>query len=330
MNYIDLFSGAGGFSKGFDFEGFKNVFSIDSDNQSCETYRYNFPKHELIEDSLENIAEKKIKLLIKNKKIDVIIGGPPCQGFSMAGVMGRKFVNDPRNKLFKEFAKIVSIVRPKFFVMENVQRLFIHNKGKTRNEILEYFKKLNYFVECKVLNSADYGVPQVRRRVFFIGSLKKCNITFPKPTGKIYVSIKEAINNLPKLKSGQTSKIANHVAMNHSDQMLKKMKFISDGGNRNKIPEIFRPKSGDVRKYVKYDSEKPSICVTGDMRKVFHYSQNRALTVRELARIQTFPDNFIFKGSKISQQQQVGNAVPVLLARAVAKSIKKMIKDAYK
>ena len=104
MNYIDLFSGAGGFSKGFDFEGFKNVFSIDSDNQSCETYRYNFPKHELIEDSLENIAEKKIKLLIKNKKIDVILGGPPCQGFSMAGVMGRKFVNDPRNKLFKEFA----------------------------------------------------------------------------------------------------------------------------------------------------------------------------------------------------------------------------------
>jgi DNA (cytosine-5)-methyltransferase 1 len=330
MNYIDLFSGAGGFSGGFDLEGFKNVFSIDSDSQSCETYRYNFPKHKLIEDSIENIEEKKIKLLIKNKKIDVIIGGPPCQGFSMAGVMGRKFVNDPRNKLFKEFAKIVSIVRPKFFVMENVQRLFIHNKGKTRNEILEYFKKLNYFVECKVLNSADYGLPQVRRRVFFIGSLKKCNIIFPEPTGKSYVSIKEAINNLPKLKSGQTSKIANHVAMNHSDQMLKKMNFISDGGNRNKIPEIFRPKSGDVRKYVKYDSEKPSICVTGDMRKVFHYSQNRALTVRELARIQTFPDNFIFKGTRISQQQQVGNAVPVLLARAVAKSLKKMIKDVFK
>jgi DNA (cytosine-5)-methyltransferase 1 len=118
--------------------------------------------------------------------------------------------------------------------------------------------------------------------------------------------------------------------MNHSAQMLKKMNFISDGGNRNKIPEIFRPKSGDVRKYVKYDSEKPSICVTGDMRKVFHYSQNRALTVRELARIQTFPDNFIFKGTRISQQQQVGNAVPVLLARAVAKSLKKMIKDVFK
>ena len=330
MNYIDLFSGAGGFSKGFDLEGFKNVFSIDSDSQSCETYKYNFPKHQLIEKSIENILANKIKLLIKNKKIDVIIGGPPCQGFSMAGVMGRKFVNDPRNKLFKEFAKIVSIVRPKFFVMENVQRLFTHNKGETRNEILEHFKKLNYFVECKVLNSADYSIPQVRRRVVFIGSLKKCNILFPEPTVKRYVSIKEAINNLPKLSSGQTSKIANHEAMNHTDQMLKKMNFISDGGNRNKIPEIFRPKSGDARKYVKYDSEKPSICITGDMRKVFHYSQNRALTVRELARIQTFPDNFIFKGSKISQQQQVGNAVPVLLARVVAKCIKKMIKDASK
>ena len=113
--------------------------------------------------------------------------------------------------------------------------------------------------------------------------------------------------------------------MKHTKQMLNKMKFIGDGGNRLQIPKNLRPKSGDIRKYIKYDSSEPSICITGDMRKVFHYEQNRALTVRELARIQSFPDSFIFEGSKISQQQQVGNAVPPLMARAIANEIKKML-----
>ena len=118
--------------------------------------------------------------------------------------------------------------------------------------------------------------------------------------------------------------------MNHSEQMLKKMKFVKDGCGRETIPKNIRPKSGDIRKYIKYDSSKPSICITGDMRKVFHYSQNRALTVRELARIQTFPDSFVFKGSTISQQQQIGNAVPPLMARAIARTLKIMMNNAFK
>ena len=115
--------------------------------------------------------------------------------------------------------------------------------------------------------------------------------------------------------------------MKHSEQMLHKMSFISDGGDRNEIPEKIRPQSGDVRKYIRYKSNEPSVCITGDMRKIFHYEQNRALTVRELASIQSFPDNFVFKGSAISQQQQVGNSVPPLLAKAIAKNILKMMKD---
>lgn len=115
--------------------------------------------------------------------------------------------------------------------------------------------------------------------------------------------------------------------MKHSEQMLKKMSFVKDGGSRIDIPEYLRPKSGDVRKYIRYNSNKPSVCITGDMRKVFHYEQNRALTVRELAALQSFPDNFIFLGSKISQQQQVGNAVPPLLAEAIARTIMEMSQD---
>jgi DNA (cytosine-5)-methyltransferase 1 len=327
INYIDLFSGAGGMSLGFDQVGFKNIFSIDIEPKFCETYKTNFPKHTLIQKDISKLSNEEIKSLIGNKVIDVIIGGPPCQGFSMAGNIGRKFIDDSRNQLFKEFARIVEIVQPNYFVMENVARLFTHNKGETKKEIIELFKKMNYIVECKVVNTADFGIPQVRNRVLFIGNRISNNIVFPTKTIDKPISIKEAIDKLPKLKSGEKSKIPNHISMKHSEQMLEKMKYVSDGGNRNEIPELIRPKSGDVRKYIRYKSTEPAVCVTGDMRKIFHYSQNRALTVRELATLQTFPLDFIFKGSTISQQQQVGNSVPPILAKEIALTIKKMMKN---
>lgn len=327
INYIDLFSGAGGMSLGFDQAGFSNIFSVDIEPSFCETYKTNFPKHNLIQKDISKLSNEEIKSLIGNQIIDVIIGGPPCQGFSMAGNIGRKFIDDSRNQLFREFARIVEIVQPSYFVMENVARLFTHNKGETKKEIIELFKKMNYNVDCKVVNTADFGIPQVRNRVLFIGNRISNNIVFPTKTVDKPISIKEAIDKLPKLKSGEKSKIPNHISMKHSEQMLEKMKYVSDGGNRNEIPELIRPKSGDVRKYIRYKSTEPAVCVTGDMRKIFHYSQNRALTVRELATLQTFPLDFIFKGSTISQQQQVGNSVPPILAKEIALTIKKMMKN---
>lgn len=327
INYIDLFSGAGGMSLGFDQAGFNNIFSVDIEPSFCETYKTNFPKHNLIQKDISKLSNEEIKSIIGNQIIDIIIGGPPCQGFSMAGNIGRKFIDDSRNQLFKEFARIVEIVQPSYFVMENVARLYTHNKGETKKEIIELFKKMNYNVDCKVVNTADFGIPQVRNRVLFIGNKISNNIIFPTKTFKKPISIKEAIDKLPKLKSGEKSKIPNHISMKHSEQMLEKMKYVSDGGNRSEIPELIRPKSGDVRKYIRYKSTEPAVCVTGDMRKIFHYSQNRALTVRELATLQTFPLDFIFKGSTISQQQQVGNSVPPILAKEIALTIKKMMKN---
>ena len=325
--YIDLFSGAGGMSLGFDKSGFKNIFSVDIESSFCETYRTNFPNHHLIQKDISFLTEAEIKSLTSNQEIDVIIGGPPCQGFSMAGNIGRKFIEDSRNQLFKEFARVVEIVRPKYFVMENVARLFTHNKGETKKEIIKIFKDLGYNIDCKIVNAADFGVPQFRNRVLFIGNRISNFIKFPEKTTEKYVSIKQAIDTLPKLNSGEKSNIPNHTAMNHSEQMIHKMSFVSDGGNRSEIPENLRPKSGDVRKYVRYKSSEPSFCVTGDMRKVFHYSQNRALTVRELATIQTFPMDFVFKGTVISQQQQVGNSVPPMLSKEIASAIKIMMKN---
>ena len=327
LNYIDLFSGAGGMSLGFDQAGFNNVFSIDIEPRFCETYKFNFPHHNLIQKDISKLSNEEIKSLTENKIIDVVIGGPPCQGFSMAGNIGRKFIDDSRNQLFREFARVVEIVQPKYFVMENVARLFTHNKGETKKEIIDLFKKMNYNVDCKVVNTANFGIPQIRNRVLFIGNRISNNIVFPTKTVDKPISIKEAIDKLPKLKSGEKSKIPNHISMKHSEQMLEKMKYVSDGGNRNEIPELIRPKSGDVRKYIRYKSTEPAVCVTGDMRKIFHYSQNRALTVRELATLQTFPLDFIFKGSTISQQQQVGNSVPPILAKEIALTIKKMMKN---
>lgn len=211
--------------------------------------------------------------------------------------------------------------------MENVARLHTHNKGETRNEIIKDFEKLGYKVDCKILNSADYGVPQVRKRVIFIGTSTNQKIEFPPKELGNYISVKEALSKYPKLESGEESSIPNHIAMSHSEQMLNKMSYVSDGGDRNEIPIKIRPTSGDVRKYIKYASDKPSVCVTGDMRKIFHYEQNRALTVRELAKLQSFPDDFVFKGNRISQQQQVGNSVPPQMAEAIAKIIIKMSKN---
>ena len=326
-NYIDLFSGSGGFSLGFDEMNFNNLFSIDIEPSFCETYIENFPNHNLIQKDISKLKDEEIKRFTNNNEIDVVIGGPPCQGFSIAGNIGRKFIEDSRNQLFREFARVVSVAKPKYFVMENVARLYTHNNGETRKEIISLFEKMGYYVECKILNSADYGVAQVRKRVIFIGNKNTNQIIFPEKNTLNPKTVKDELDYLPKLNSGEKSKIPNHFAMKHSEQMLYKMSFVSDGGNRDEIPETFRPKSGDVRKYIRYNSNLPSVCVTGDMRKIFHYNQNRALTVRELAKLQSYPDNFIFKGTSISQQQQVGNSVPPLLAKAIAKSILKMIEN---
>lgn len=329
FNYIDLFSGAGGMSLGFSKAGFSNIFAVEIDEMFGQTYSKNFPNHHLIIDDIKNLDNEILLNLTKGVDVDVIIGGPPCQGFSLAGRIGREFIEDERNFLFKEFVRVVSVIKPKLFVMENVARMVSHNKGQTIKQIVNNFSDIGYDVDYKVLQAADYGVPQKRQRIFVIGTRKDLDIefNFPKPmlTEDNYITVEEAINDLPKLKNGEESEIANHSAMNHTEQMLKKMSYISDGGNREEIPIEYRPKSGDSRKYIKYDSSKPSVTVTGDMRKIFHYSQNRAATARELARLQSFPDDFIFEGKSISIQQQIGNAVPPKLAYVIAEEIKKAI-----
>lgn len=329
-NYIDLFCGAGGLSLGFENAGFENVFAVEMNPNFAKTYLRNFSGHNLIVDDIRNIDNNTIKKLVENNEVDVIIGGPPCQGFSIAGNIGRTFIDDERNRLFKEFVRFVTCIQPKMFVMENVATMATHLKGKTINTIVDAFKRAGcgYKVKYKVLNSVNHGVAQERRRIVVVGIRSDIDSSFLYPKEhKELLTIKDVIDDLPKLISGQESNIPNHIAMKHSIQMLKKMNYVKDGGNRMDIPEELRPKSGDIRKYIRYDSTKPSICITGDMRKVFHYEQNRALTARELARIQSFPDDFIFEGSSIQIQQQIGNAVPPKLAYEIALQVKEALEN---
>lgn len=322
MNYIDLFCGAGGLSYGFEQAGFKNLFSVEYNEKYAKTYARNFPHHNLLIRDIRDIRYEEIKDILGKEVVDVVVGGPPCQGFSIAGNIGRSFIDDERNHLFKEFVRIVEYVKPAMFLMENVGAMATHKKGKTIESIVHSFSLAGYNVVWDVLNSVDYGIAQERRRIMIIGCRKDLDLKFNFPKRELKKkTIKDVIDDLPPLDSGKASDIPNHIAMNHSVQMLEKMSYVRDGGNRYDIPEEVRPKSGDVRKYIRYDSSKPSVCVTGDMRKIFHYAQNRALTSRELARIQSFPDSFIFEGSSLDIQQQIGNAVPPALAFKIAKEI---------
>lgn len=326
LTYIDLFSGAGGLSLGFDKAGFENVLAVEYDKNIAKTYTNNFPTHNMLVGDIRNISNEEFSSILDGTEVDVVIGGPPCQGFSMAGKIGRTFVDDPRNKLFREFVRVVDLVSPKLFMMENVARMATHNHGKTITEVVQEFSKLGYTVQWKVLQTRNYGIPQSRQRMIMIGTKGDTIFQYPKEENRI-VTVKEAISDLPKLLSGENSSIPNHNAMNHSEQMLAKMSYIPDGGDRTAIPENIRPKSGDSRKYIRYSSTKPAVTVTGDNRKIFHYDQNRALTARELARLQSFPDDFIFYGNSGSIQQQIGNAVPPRLAWKMANAIKEALKE---
>lgn len=330
-SYIDLFCGAGGLSAGFKKAGFDNIFSVEVNPGFAQTYRRNFPEHRLVIKDIRDICNNEIRDLINGKKVDIIVGGPPCQGFSIAGNIGRTFIEDDRNCLFKEFVRFVSEIKPKMFLMENVAAMATHLKGKTIKEVERAFSEadIGYNVEWKVLNTVNYEIAQERRRIVVVGVRRDLNSKFvyPEKSGVIK-NIKDVIGDLPPLKSGEKSSIPNHIAMKHTAQMLKKMSYVKDGGDRNDIPEELRPKSGDIRKYIRYNSGKPSVCVTGDMRKIFHYSQNRALTCRELARIQTFDDSFVFEGNSIQIQQQIGNAVPPRLAYLLAERVEETLKNA--
>lgn len=344
MRVIDLFSGVGGLSLGFQMVDIDIVLSVEHDKEIANTYKLNHPNTEIYCEDIENLDIIALEKQYKN--IDIVIGGPPCQGFSQKGK--RLNLDDDRNYLFKYFIKFVEIFKPKYFLLENVPNIITTSEGFFKNEIIKAFEELGYTVDCGILLASDFGIPQNRRRAFFLGRKGKKFLNLPDPTYK-KTTIKEAIYDLPFIASGEgeetyeyqvepqseyqrlmrgsCTKIYNHQATKHSELALKKLAMIPKGKGKEVLPKEYLTKSiySGTWTRLNEDGLAPTITTRFDTPSsgmFTHPILDRCLTVREGARIQSFPDNFIFYGSKSSQLKQVGNAVPPLLAMEIAKIIK--------
>lgn len=321
LNFIDLFSGAGGLSCGLVMAGYTPVGSVEIMEQAVATYKYNFVDKKGFNENVEtrDIRDKKVKQAlydsVKDTNVDVIVGGFPCQGFSMAG---NRIVTDKRNTLYLDMLEIVNNIKPKVVVMENVPGLRSMLGGKVEEKIINDFEKIGYKINVTVLNAADYYTPQTRKRVIFIGNrIGKTNY-HPKPilTEDNYITTKDAIEDLMKHK---TDNLFNHVPTNHSDEMKKKLLAVKEGES------LYKNYSDSWKKC---PWNKPSCTVKENHGAVnIHPKLPRVLTVRELARLQSFPDDFVFQGSKKWQLTQIGNAVPCYLGKAIGLAVEKIIND---
>ena len=324
---ISLFCGAGGLDLGFKEAGFDCVLASDIMSHAESTYKKNFPEKKFIKKDIRLLSVNEIKKAIQNQKIDVIIGGPPCQGFSN---MGNKNSADPRNYLFEKYVDIVNAIQPKCFVFENVKGMFTMFEGRFFDKIVNSFLGIGYDIFYSMIDSSSYGVPQKRERIIILGSKIGRPFKFPKPDanafGKImsYKNVGESINDLIK-----ENKIPNHIPLNHSEVVVKRYNLIPEGGKlpkpENLPKEIRRKNFGNT--YTRLSrNDISSTIVPGNNALPVHPTLNRSLTPREAARIQTFPDDFIFEGDRRSQCILVGNAVPPLLSAKMAESVSNFIK----
>ena len=338
---LDLFCGAGGLSLGFQLAGFEVVGGVDNDVKSMSTFHRNFSSSRAwVEDLAHPSPEFRDWLKNLTGTLDVLIGGPPCQGFSIAG---KRDPNDPRNVLYKNFMSGVEITRPRYVLLENVPNIVKMNQGAVRDAIIEDLNELGYKVKVETLNASHFGVPQTRKRAFFVAYLNG-NYNFPQPTTlNMPLTCADAIEDLPnldnpihddsatynvapmnryqKLMRSGSRKVQNHELVRHTEKTKEIISLVPDGGNYKDLPEALQSTRRVNIAWTRMNSQRPCFTIDAGHNHHFHYSQNRVPSVRESARIQSFPDTFVFEGTRTSQYRQVGNAVPPLLAMALASSI---------
>ena len=390
---IDIFAAPGGLSLGFSLAGFRPLAAVDSDMNGVDTISYNFLDTMVFCRDVRELDGKWLldEVGMSRGDVDVLAGSPPCQGFSIVGRVkiaslirkgiwklekgNPRLIDDPRNLLYKEFVRMVEEIAPKFFVMENVHGMRSYRNGNLVDEILNEFDAAGYRTDCRVLNAAEYGVPQQRKRLFFMGNRLGLPNPFPEKTHSIYsapdecsgdctvlmdaVTVWEAIGDLPPLKEGEgeevthynhppsnhyqtwsrkrSSKVFNHVARSHRQRDLDTFNSMKPGDKWKDLRQEYRDLYGyrdDIfnDKFKRLWKDRPSWTVTAHLHKdgyvYIHPTQPRTITVREAARLQSFPDIFRFMGSRTHQFMQVGNAVPPLLAKAVAGGIGKALQKA--
>jgi DNA (cytosine-5)-methyltransferase 1 len=344
LKVLDLFAGVGGFSSGFEQAGFTIAAAVELDTSIADSLQKNHKNTKVYNRNISNIEPSIIKKDIGN--IDVIIGGPPCQGFSLRGK--RKGLDDNRNFLFKKFIEYVEFFKPQYFVMENVPAILTDQNGYFKDQIIKSFNDLGYKTDVQVLNSINFGVPQNRKRAFFLGKLND-TVKLPAKTIKDdeTVTVWDAISDLAYLDSSQgefeasykckaqsnyqqnrrknSKKLYNHKATNHSKVALDRLKRIPPECGKEYLKEKISSTFGQTWGRLEKNKPSPTIITRFDTPsngKNSHPFLHRAITPREAARIQSFDDDFIFYGNKTSVIKQIGNAVPPLMAKAIAQVIK--------
>lgn len=372
LKSIDLFSGCGGMTLGFSWAGFDSVLASDIDENCEKTFATNFPDIPFLCGDLSKFNKDDFDAHFEDNEIDVIIGGPPCQGFSLANKRRNKVSDDPRNNLFYEFVKTINWYNPKTFVMENVKGLLSMQSGKVIQSILKEFEiagTFGYEVNYKILKSSDYGVPQSRERVIIIGIRKDLNVApeFPQKSVETEVTVNDAISDLPQIQAGEGTEsmtyatqprneyqklmrknsvaVYNHIAMKHTKRLIERFEAIKPGKNLLDVWETHgavqrgNPSEKSKIKFSQNNlrllADKPAPTVAASFQSNFiHPHLHRNFTAREGARLQSFPDDFIFEGMRtkmswekgLSQYQQIGNAVPPLMAYEIANTIKGILK----
>jgi len=310
LTFIDLFSGAGGMSLGAYQAGLRKILSIEVDSDASNTIRQNFPDSSHLEMPIESVSTDLLDKIINENKINIIFGGPPCQGFSVAGLRNP---NDPRNQLFREYIRLVEHIQPDFVVMENVPGILSIDNGRVKNEIIRQFSEAGYpDMVVRILEAATFGVPQLRSRAIFIANRHGMPNPYPKEilTRPNYRSIESVIDDLKNI---QRHGLPNHEWTNHSKKIETLISQVQPGGS---LYETFRDAFKRQRKGV------PSMTVKENHGGChIHYELNRILSAREMARLQTFPDDFVFSGRFKRVYWQIGNAVPCLMAYHIALAI---------
>ncbi|BDV03179.1 DNA (cytosine-5-)-methyltransferase [Candidatus Hepatoplasma crinochetorum] len=352
---LDLFSGAGGFSFGLSLnKNFEIVLATDFDENSLKTFKKNHQQSEIILGDIKNLKIKEeIINQAKKLKVNMIIGGPPCQGFSLKGK--KLGLNDSRNFLFLEYFNIVNVIKPKLFIIENVKSMLSSSNGYFLKEIIKIFGDIGYKISYGVLDSSDFGVPQKRKRAIIIGCLIK-KIDLPIKTNFKKITIHDAISDLKNLNSGEKGEAFYlfkpesfyqkkmrknseypqwHCASNHSKEAIKKMSLIPENGDKNDLPKNLRTnqKFSNTWSRLQWSDLSPTIDTRFDTPsngQTIHPILNRSITPREAARIQSFPDSFHFIGNKTSICKQIGNAVPPLMAKAIGSKILKDLNNTQK
>lgn len=353
---LDLFSGAGGLSRGFYDAGYNVVLGVDFDEAALKTFKENHGSAEAMK--LDLFDHKNIDVIIdflnkKNIKLDVLVGGPPCQGFSIAGP---RDMNDKRNSLYLAMVELADRVKPQAVVLENVPGMLQTNGGIGAKRIVEDFAKIGYKMIPKLLYAPDYGIPQIRKRVFFVGLRDlKGNFEFPEAVvdKNHYVTCEDAISDLPALQNSEgeiiygdeiqkyathpvteyqkrmrcnSENVYNHIGSIPIDKTKKMISLVPEGKNYKALPEEYRGLYKYHEALTRYSSNKPSLTINTGHRSHFHYKYNRIPTVRESARLQSFSDDFVFYGNKSQQYKQVGNAVPPMLGQVVATKLKEYLR----